>query len=133
MHKLEAQLKEFHEKFGHLVSDTPEFPSDDVILLRKNLIKEEYEELMERWEVKDIVGVADAIADLCYVLVGTALSFGIPIGDVSDEVHRSNMSKVWEDGSIHKNAYGKVIKPPTYSPANVEGILFPNGESDLYD
>jgi predicted HAD superfamily Cof-like phosphohydrolase len=71
----------------------------------------------------DLVGLADALADLDYVVEGTRIAFGIDGKPIADEVHRSNMSKV----GGHRRADGKWEKPDTYSPADVRGELKKQG------
>lgn len=44
-----------------------------------------------------------------------------------NEVARSNMSKISESGKVLKNEYGKVQKPDTYSPPDIQRILMKNG------
>ncbi|MFM8540021.1 MAG: MazG nucleotide pyrophosphohydrolase domain-containing protein, partial [Nitrospira sp.] len=87
--------------------------------LRVRLIQEEFDELREALAQADPAAVAKELADLLYVVYGTAVSCGIDMQPVFREVHRSNMSKV----GGHKRADGKWVKPPTYSPACVEPIL----------
>lgn len=85
----------FHNMFGHPVLDTPEIPDRARCILRENLMLEELREFMDAWQKKDLVGVADALCDLQYVLSGTILEFGLgyifPV--LFAEVQRSNMSK----------------------------------------
>jgi len=57
------------------------------------------------------------------VTYGAANALGIQVEPVWDEIQRSNLSKVWPDGAIHKREDGKVIKPSTYSPAAIDGVL----------
>jgi predicted HAD superfamily Cof-like phosphohydrolase len=63
--------------------------------------------------------VAKELADLLYVVYGTAVAYGMMMEPVFREVHRSNLSKV----GGHKRADGKWVKPPTYSPAQIEPLL----------
>ena len=63
--------------------------------------------------------VAKELADLLYVVYGTAVSYGIDMEPVFREVHRSNLSKV----GGYKRDDGKWVKPATYSPACLESIL----------
>lgn len=51
------------------------------------------------------------------------MEWGIPLDDVFAEVHRSNMTKIWPDGTVHKRGDGKILKPPTYSRPNLKPIL----------
>ena len=118
----QKQVEEFHKKFGLTINKTPTYlayqhPDRQ---LRIRLIKEE---LTEYEDAQNEVEVADALADLLYVVLGKAVTHGIDLDYVFAEVHRSNMTKVWPDGSVHKDQYGKVIKPVTYSPADIEGVL----------
>src|SRR4029453_6442141 len=63
--------------------------------------------------------IAKEVADLLYVVYGTAVSYGIDMAPVFREVHRSNMSKV----GGYKREDGKWVKPATYSPAAIQPIL----------
>ena len=97
MEKLDAlnQVEEFHKVFQHPVLDKPQIPSPERAQLRVDLLTEELEELKESIEKGDIVGIADALCDLQYVLSGAVLEFGLgeKFVDLFNEVQRSNMSK----------------------------------------
>lgn len=121
--KIQNLVEEFHRKFDLTVNNRPSWPSDDDAQLRSKLIEEEFEELKAALSEKNIVEVADALGDLVYVIYGAAATFGIDLDLIVDEIHRSNMSKVWPDGSVQKNEYGKVVKPSSYSPAELPPIL----------
>jgi predicted HAD superfamily Cof-like phosphohydrolase len=71
----------------------------------------------------NLIEMADAIGDTLVVTYGAANALGIQVEPVWDEIQRSNLSKVWHDGAIHKREDGKVIKPSTYSPAAIDGVL----------
>lgn len=118
-------VKEFHEKFGLTVNNLPTIPSDKDVSLRIGLILEEAHEFEVASRDKNIIEVADAIADLLYVVYGAALTYGLPADKLFEEVHRSNMSKVWPDGKVHRREEdGKILKPATYSEANIKNVLF---------
>ena len=121
-------LRESHHAQRLLTNDVPtvDVPAD-VKELRCALVEEEAEELRAAVEADDIVGIADAIADLLYVVHGAALTFGIPVDDVFAEVHRSNMTKLGDDGAPILRADGKVMKGPSYSPPQLEPILHSHG------
>jgi predicted HAD superfamily Cof-like phosphohydrolase len=91
--------------------------------LYMNLIAEEYKELALAWVDQDLVEIADACADLIWVIQGLNHTLGIPQQKVWDEVARSNMSKISENGKVLKRADGKVQKPESYSPPNIESII----------
>lgn len=119
MTKLQAQVKEFHQAFGIVISEKPEMQDEATIDLRIALIREEFDELQEAFENGSIVDIADALGDLLYVIYGTGVSFGIDLEPVTDEIHRSNMTKV--NGYRAEN--GKWIKPADYSPADLESVI----------
>ncbi|MGQ0526849.1 MAG: phosphoribosyl-ATP diphosphatase [Alphaproteobacteria bacterium] len=110
-------VKEFHETYGLPVEGEPNITHTQTNTLRIGLIAEELEELKEALAQNDVVEVLDALIDLQYVLDGAFLSFGLhPFKEIAfDEVHRSNMSKLGEDGKpIRREGDGKVMKGPNY-------------------
>lgn len=90
------QVKEFHKLFKHPVLKQPTIIDQERGAMRIRLLQEELKELIEGFHNKDIVEVADALADLQYVLSGAVLEFGLNdlFDSLFNEVHRSNMSKV---------------------------------------
>jgi predicted HAD superfamily Cof-like phosphohydrolase len=114
-----AAVLEFHRKLGVHVEERPGFPDDSVVTLRLSLLREEMAELERAVSERDIVEVADALADLVYVAYGTAISFGIDLRPVFEEVHRSNIAKA--GGGIR--ADGKVLKPADWTPPQIGEIL----------
>ena len=115
----QRMVAEFHETFDIAVETVPLVPDEATRSLRVRLIQEEFDELQEALSRRDAAAVAKELADLLYVVYGTAVSCGIDMEPVFREVHRSNMSKI----GGHKRADGKWVKPPTYSPARIEPIL----------
>ena len=93
--------------------------------LRFELMKEENEEYLQAVQNKDIVEIADALGDMLYILCGTILEHGLQykIEAVFDEIHRSNMSKLDNDGAPIYREDGKVIKGPNYFRPNLVPIL----------
>ena len=94
-------------------------------LLRFNLMKEENEEYLEAANANDLVEVADALGDMLYILAGTIIEHGMQykIAEVFDEIQRSNMSKLGEDGHPIFRDDGKVLKGPNYFKPNIGEIL----------
>jgi len=145
-------VAEFHQTFKHPILNKPAIPSEDRCRLRVALIAEELKELEVAILEKDIVGVADALCDIQYVLSGAILEFGLgeQFKSLFDEVQRSNMSKACrteeeaketveyyrkkdgtecyykpEDGKwlVYRTSDNKTIKSIQYSPADLEAIL----------
>ena len=123
----QSMVAEFHRKFDILVQEHPTIPGGPTQELRVRLIQEEFDELKEALAREDLVAIAKEMADLLYVVYGTAVSYGIDMKPVFEEVHRSNLSKV---GGF-KRADGKWVKPPTYSPASVQPLLDAQGGTTL--
>jgi predicted HAD superfamily Cof-like phosphohydrolase len=119
MEDAQAMVEAFHRMFDIVVQQTPALVGDGTRALRERLIHEEFEELREAMAKDDLVGIAKEMADLLYVVYGTAVSYGIDMEPVFREVHRSNMTKV----GGYKREDGKWVKPATYSPAAIEPIL----------
>ena len=112
-------VKEFHEAFGVTNQEKPGFPDERTRSLWIDLIDEEFNELIDAENDGDLVAVADALADLDYVINGMALQYGINLDDCFAEVHRSNMSKLGEDGKPIYREDGKVLKGPNYFKPNL--------------
>ena len=118
-----SSVKKFMETFGQEVKNKAEFPSEKIQDLRISLIEEELSELKEAIKNKDIKEVADALTDILYVTYGAGHAFGIDLDKCFDEVQRSNMSKLDENGKPIFNEYGKVLKGPNYFKPNLEKFI----------
>lgn len=126
MKKQLDSVKLFHESFGLGVNETPiGCLGENVNMLRYNLMKEENEEYLEAVQNNNIVEIADALGDMLYILCGTINSHGLQykIEEVFDEIQRSNMSKLGEDGKPIYREDGKVMKGPNYFKPDFSKIL----------
>ena len=127
------KVREFHEAFGHPINKEPDIKEID---LRMDLIDEEHketqEELSDLWdwaydkdtntsEIKR--KLTKELADLLYVIYGTAVSFGLPLDEVFDRVHKSNMSKLGDDGKPVYREDGKVLKGNNYKPVDLSDLF----------
>ena len=104
----------FMRTFGQEVKNKPSLSTDKINQLRINLVNEEFQEFKEAIDKKDLKEVADALTDILYVVYGAGHAFGINLDKCFDEVQRSNMSKLGEDGKPIYNESGKVMKGPNY-------------------
>lgn len=145
--EIDAQVREFHVVMGIENRETLGVPSPEIVRLRMCLVIEEAFEFVEACVCEedrratrevlevfleaisksveldpDLVEIADALADLDYVVAGTRLAYGIPRKPVADEVHRSNMAKA-PDGKVYRDAHNKVSKPPGWTPPDIAGVL----------
>ena len=116
-------VAEFMNAFEQDVHSNPTLREAKTRALRYELIREELEELQEAFSAKDIIEVADALADLLYVVYGAGHAFGIDLNACFLEVHESNMSKLGEDGKPIKRFDGKVVKGPNFFEPNLREIL----------
>lgn len=145
-------VSEFHKLFDAPILDTPQIPDLKRAQLRVSLLQEELNELQEAIDNNDLTEVADALADLQYVLSGAVLEFGLGdrFADIFAEVQRSNMSKAcnslqeaeatveyyrnhkdtewyivqkWDQYLVHRTEDNKVLKSINYSPADINKFL----------
>ena len=107
-------VKTFMKTFGQEVKDKPGFPSEKIMKLRYNLIKEELDEFKLAIEKRDLLEIADSLTDILYVTYGAGHAFGINLDNCFSEVQRSNMSKLDDNGKPIYNDQGKVMKGPKY-------------------
>jgi predicted HAD superfamily Cof-like phosphohydrolase len=115
----QSMVEGFHRLFDIVVQHKPGLIDARTRVLRERLIQEEFDELKQAMAQEDLPAIAKELADLLYVVYGTAVSYGIDMAPVFREVHRSNMSKV----GGYKRDDGKWVKPPSYSPAAIGPIL----------
>ncbi|MCK0190202.1 nucleoside triphosphate pyrophosphohydrolase family protein [Arenibacter sp. F20364] len=116
----------FHNSFGLGVSKEIKANLGEAKnLLRFNLMDEENREYLEAANNDDLVEVTDALGDMLYILCGTILEHGMQykIEEVFEEIQRSNMSKLGEDGKPIYREDGKVLKGPNYFKPNIVDIL----------
>ena len=117
------KVKTFMMTYRQEVKESASFPDENIIKLRLKLIKEELEELEQALNDKNLLEVADALTDILYVTYGAGHSFGINLDACFEEVQRSNMSKLGEDGKPIYNEYGKVMKGPNFSKPNLKQFI----------
>ena len=113
----------FMKTFGQEVKTTPSLSSEKINNLRISLINEELEEFKEAIKNNDLKEVVDALTDILYVTYGAGHAFGINLDKCFNEVQRSNMSKLGEDGKPIYNDTGKVMKGPKYFKPDLNKFL----------
>ncbi len=118
----QEMVLEFHKKYGAPFSDVPGQIDVKDRLRRARLIFSEASEFLEAADTDDFGEMVDALADLLVVVYGAAVEMGVDLEPVFAEVHRSNMSK---NGG--KDAGGKILKGPDWSPPDIIGELGKQG------
>jgi predicted HAD superfamily Cof-like phosphohydrolase len=118
-------VEEFHDVFQIGNASEIKLIDEKDYTLRYNLIKEENEEYLEACKNGDIVEIADALGDQLYILFGTILKHGLQhkIEEVYDEIHRSNMSKLDEEGKPIFREDGKILKSSLYFKPEIHRII----------
>ena len=103
----------------------------DLLKMRTKLIEEETKEVVQETLWEDAYGnpkinkaeLTKELADLLYVTYGMAVTFGLPIDEVFERVHQSNMSKLGDDGKPLYREDGKVLKGPNYQPPKLDDLF----------
>lgn len=121
---IEQMVRQFNDTFKPGESkEVATLPDEAGATLMNNLILEELQELNEAFDQGDIIGVADALADILYVTAQQAALHGFPVDALLREVQRSNMSKLGADGNPIIRDDGKVLKGPNFSEPNLAAVL----------
>ena len=124
MNQAFKMVAEFHRAFGHPAPEAPCIPPDERLLLRMEMMLEEIREYVEAVTSGDIEAASRELADIAYVVIGTAVECGMTrFGDIFAEVHRANMSKLGEDGRPIYRPDGKVLKGPNFRPPDIRHLL----------
>ena len=118
-----TDVKKFMETFGQEVKTKAEFPSEKIVKLRYELIREELDEFEEAIKTKNLKEVADSLTDILYVTYGAGIAFGLDLDKCFREVQRSNISKLGEDGKPIYNESGKVMKGPKYFEPDLKKFI----------
>lgn len=117
----QQMVREFHERFGAVANDRPTWCGSDTHRLRVALIDEELAEFRNAGEAHDLVEIADALADLLYVVYGAAVTYGIDLEPVFREIHASNMSKGKQAAGARPD--GKILKGAGYVAPDVRSLI----------
>lgn len=126
LNKVIGSVEEFHEAFKIANEYAPKaLLSDADYLLRHRLMHEENEEYLDACKKGDLTEIADALGDKLYILCGTILKHGLQdkIEEVFNEIHRSNMSKLDENGQPLFREDGKVLKGTRYFKPDIKRVL----------
>jgi len=116
-------VEDFMRAFSQEVLTEPELPEKATQELRVDLIAEELQELEDALRDEDLIGVADALTDLVYVVYGAGHAFGIDLDSCFEEVHSSNMSKLGPGGTPIYREDGKVLKGDNYREPDLATVL----------
>lgn len=132
MENILNSVKEFHTVFQRPVSNHPTLITSDQFTLRHSLMKEENNEYLVACGEGNLIEVADALGDQLYILCGTLIQHGLQhkIVEIFEEIHRSNMTKLDENGKPIFREDGKILKSGLYQRPDLKSILNPSGETE---
>lgn len=116
-------VKDFQTAVGQNVGQVPAFPDGAERALRMRLLEEEFKEYEQGEYNNDLENIAKELADIIYIVCGTAVSYGIPLDKVFAAVHESNMAKL-VDGKPIRREDGKILKPEGWTPPDIKKILY---------
>lgn len=125
MKKYTDAVSKFHKTFKVEQNESPTLISEEDWILRHKLMKEENQEYIDACATNDLVEVADALGDQLYILCGTILKHGMQhkIEEIFDEIQKSNLSKLDEQGNPIFRGDGKILKGVNYFEPNIKNIL----------
>jgi len=112
-------VRDFHHEFGVHVGKSPGLCDHE---LRAKLIWEEATETLDAIRDGDLVEAVDGLADLIYVCLGAAVTWGVDLEPVFQRVHASNMTKT---GGVRDD--GKIMKPEGWKPPDIREELIRQG------
>ena len=104
---------------GNPTADLPDAEIQQIV----DLLDEEVGELRQALGRRDLVGIADGLGDVVYVVYGAALQFGIPLDDIVEAIHEANMTKPNSDGTVRRSSAGKILRGDAYVPPDLEKKL----------
>ena len=126
------KVKQFHEVFLIGNEEKPKAVIDEsIFLLRHRLMHEENQDYLEACNNGDLVEIADALGDMVYIWCGTVLKHGMQdvIGEIFDEIQKSNMSKLDKNNKPIFRNDGKVMKGENYFKPDIKSILLKHVKS----
>lgn len=119
MNDMWSDVFEFHRQACLPIGVRPGLVEDAHVILARNLIREEFFELLHAFDTCDINKIAQECVDLIYVVLGASIICGIDLRPVWSAIHYANLQKI----SGPKREDGKQLKPDGWVPANVKEIL----------
>jgi len=126
-------VREFNSAAEVEMASTPTLQDARTRELRLDLLEEETWELYratggtDQQNLGDMPEIADALADIIYIAIGTAQVYGIDLRPVFAEVHAANMRKRGTDGKMVRRADGKILKPEGWVGPDIAGVLRKQG------
>lgn len=112
------------EKFMRACDQSVEGFDEQQFRMYKNLIEEEYKELIAAENVGDMLEQLDALIDILVVTIGAIHSMGADAEGAWKEVMKTNFAKVdSETGKVRKREDGKVLKPVGWVPPNLQPFV----------
>ena len=117
------------EKFMKACDQSVAEYNEEQYTLYCNLIREEFQELLDSTTAKDDL---DALIDILVVTIGAIHSLGADAEGAWKEVMRTNFAKIDKDtGKVRKREDGKVLKPLGWTAPDLKPYLYQEREKNL--
>jgi len=118
-------ILEFYKKFNLDIPKKPCLLSKELQDFRISFMQEELQEYINASNIKDMEGCFDALIDLVYVAIGTAVFHGFPFDKGWEEVHKCNMKKIRTKNPLDskRNSSYDVVKPINWKVPNLKELL----------
>lgn len=124
MEDLVSKVVEFNKKMGAYMQYQPANIPHEILVLRRKQLREELDEYLDAVQEGDIEHIAKELGDILYMAIASVCDHGLQnhLGGILEEVHRSNMSKLDDEGKPVKNEDGKIVKGKNFSPADLSFV-----------
>src|SRR5690349_3627558 len=116
-------IKQFHNTYICPINESFDKNDRDLLRTRLNLIREEYDEVMDAAFWNDKENLLKELTDLVYVTIGTAITYGWDFDTAFKRIHKSNMSKLDVEGKPIYRKDGKILKGPNYKSADLSDLV----------
>lgn len=123
--KMVQDIIDLNKKFGFILNKNPTHLPQAILMRRFNFIQEELDEFLLAAKQQNMEEMADALVDIVYVAIGTAVMMGLPWDEMWDEVQRANMTK--EKGRTHRGHDDDLVKPKWWVGPQHKQILSAHG------
>jgi len=112
------------EKFMRACDQSVDSFNQKQFEMYKNLIEEEFNELVTAESNNDRLEQLDALIDILVVTIGAIHSMGADAEGAWKEVMRTNFAKIDKDtGKVRKREDGKVLKPLGWTPPDLKPFV----------
>ena len=118
-------VADFHKKFGLDPTEQPDFPFEEIWILKNNHMQEELNEIRAAAINGNLEEYFDGLIDLVYVALGAAYLANLPFEQGFLRVHQANMTKIRalrQQDSKRGSTYD-IVKPPEFVAPTLADLI----------